>query len=486
MKYSNFYKFIILAILILLLIFNINFTKWTDGDEPHYLTITQSIVNDRDLDMTNQQNEKSFLEFRNENNFIIHGTLDLIGKIRNVHSIGAGIVFVPSYILSKYVFQNNNLIIKLARLTIYLLFILGLLLTAKYLRLIVNDIDLSSFIFLIMSPTIFIFSSILFSDMIQGLCFLITTLGLFWIYKENSTSLQNNFLILTSGFFAGFNIFVHFKTLLTTFLILVGFVVYSILYHRRLIKSKQFLIFLLPIIGSIFLHMILTYSWYRTISFSSIQGFTQEQGFNKSIFNLLPNNPLIGFTGQIWDIDKGIFWMSPIVLLYCFGFKDWFIKNRFSFFTIALPSIISILIYSCYNDWGAGFAPANRFLIPFLFILFPSFYFTYINIKNLVFGKIFIGYSTIISILVLISFYKGFHRNGFPSFNSINLHYVTISRLLKIPDVNQYLKIFLFEEKPLFGIYGLFGLIFFGTMLKQFLPILKILYNESKVRLKHE
>jgi hypothetical protein len=485
MKYANFYKFLILAVLGLMIYFNLNYTPWTDGDEPHYIVTTQSILNDKDLDLNNQQVQKTYLDFRPNSIFNIHSTKNIKGESISTHGIAPSIFYAPAYFIGVNILNNSVIMIKGARLTQFLIFLIGLIFSLMFVTKITKEIDWSFLIPWIISPTVFLYATVLFPDMIQGVGFVITALGLYSLYDNivNNTKI-NSSLVILSGIAAGINIFVHFKTLLTTGLFLLMYIIYALILNRKLVFNNKIFLFLVPFLTFVVIHMAMTYQWFNTVSFSSVQGFTAIQGYNKSITDLLPNNPLIGFTGQIWDIDKGIFWMGTSVILYLFGFKDWFIKSRFTFFVIAIPSIISILIYSCYIEWAAGFCPAGRYLIPFMFVLLPSYYFSYINIKNYIWGKLYLVISIIFSLLVLISFKKGFHRNGFPSLQSVNLHYATISRILKIPDMNNFLRYVDFETKPVFGIYGLIGLLFFGIIATQFLAIIKMLKDEFKTKYK--
>jgi hypothetical protein len=481
MKYANYYKLIILLIIGLMLYFNINYTTWTDGDEPHYIVTTQSIVKDKDLDLSNQQSAKSYTEFRSNDNLNIHSTKSLNGQSISTHGIASSVFYSPAYYTGINIFNNPSLMIRGARLTQFLIFLIGLLFSLILIITITKEIDWSFLIPWIISPTVFLYATVLFPDMIQGVGFVITALGLYALHNNIVFKTKLNYLlIIFSGIIAGINIFVHFKTLLTTGLFIIMYTIYALIINRKLIFNTKIFLFLIPFLSFVGIHMTMTYQWFNTVSFSSIQGFTAIQGYNKSLTDLLPNNPLIGFTGQIWDIDKGVFWMGMTVLLYLFGFKDWFIKSRFTFFVFGIPSIISILIYSCYIEWAAGFCPAGRYLVPFMFVLLPSYYFSFINIKNYIWGKFYIFTSIIFSILVLISFQKGFHRNGFPSLQALNLHYTTISRLLKIPDMNNFLRFLDFETKPVFGLYGLIGLLFFGIISIQFVSIYKLLIVDIK------
>jgi hypothetical protein len=476
MKYSNIYRLIILLIIGLMLMFNLNFSTWTDGDEPHYIVGAESLVEDFDFNLTNQQESKSFIRYRPDLTFRVHSINDINNQLRPTHGIALSILYAPAYYIGNNIIKNPNAIVKGIRLTQFIIFILGLFLCIFYLRRLIPDFDNFVFIPWLISPVVFLFSTVIFPDMIQGACFVLTAIGIYELFNQITSETNNNSIIIfIGGMAAGVNLFVHYKTLLTTALILFSYMLFAIFSNRKLIFNYKILKFIAPFGVFVILHMIMTFQWYHSLSFGSIQGFTAAQGYNKTILELFPNSPLIGLPGQILDIDKGVFWMGMTVILYLFGFKDWFIKNRFSFFVFAIPSIISIIFYSTYIEWAAGFCPAGRYIVPFMFILFPSYYFTYINIKNSIGSKVFIGISIIFSILVLISFKKGFHRNGFPSLQGLNLHYVTISRLLKIPDVNQLLRFFDFENKPVIGIYGIIGVVFFVVIGIQFVSIIKLM-----------
>jgi hypothetical protein len=479
------FKLGIVGIILLMIAFNVNYTSWTDGDEPHYISGAESLVNNGDIDLKNEQENKTFLHFRPSNDFVIHYWKDQHGKFRPHHGIGASILYMPAYFISKHVLKNNKLIVQSIRFTQLILFLCGLMIMILLMKLILGQqsFDYSSLIPWLISPTVFLYATVIFPDMIQGLFFTLTAIGIYKVYQKsiNNYSIQryDNFLIYLGGIAAAFNVFVHYKTLLTTGLFLIFFVIYAILTKKKkLIFNYDTLIFMLPFVISIVLHMMMTYNWYNTINFSSIQGITSTQNVGGVFQRWFPNSPLIGIPGQFFDIDKGMFWMAPTVILYLFGFIEWFKKDRFSFTVFAVPSIISILIYSTFVEWAAGFCPAGRYVVPFMFLLYPSYYFCFKFIKRFIPGRLFIFLSITCSILILLSFKYRMgitHRNGFPSLTGVNLHYTIISKYFRIPDVNNYLRIFDYEFKPVLSWYGLSGIFILMILFYQFIKIASLL-----------
>jgi hypothetical protein len=486
---ENLKKISILAIIVLMFVFNINYTTWTDGDEPHYISGTESLVNNRDIDLKNEQINKTFLDFRPIDDFVIHYWPDKNDKFRPHHGIGASILYMPAYAIAKHVIKNNGLIVKSIRFTQFVIFLIGVLMMIALLKLVIlkSAFDYLALVPWLISPTVFLYSTVIFPDMIQGVFFGLTAIGLIKLYNKSRSEYKSqrfdNFLIYLGGVGAGFNVFVHYKTLLTTGLFFVFYCLYAILTkNKKMVFNKNIIVFLLPFVVSIVLHMMMTYNWYNTINFSSIQGITSTSNVGSVFQRWFPNNPLIGISGQFLDIDKGMFWMAPTVIFYLLGLSRWFKEDRFSFTVIAIPSIISIFAYSTFVEWAAGFCPAGRYVVPFMFVMFPSYYFTYNYIKRFVIGKAYIVLSIIMSVLILLSFKYRMgivHRNGFPSLLSTNLHYSIISKFFRIPDVNNYLRIFDFEFKPVLSWYGFCGAVIISIVLIQFVKILFQINNNK-------
>jgi hypothetical protein len=279
-----------------MLVFNLNFSTWTDGDEPHYVVGTESFVQDNNFDLTNEQESKSFFRYRPDPNFRVHAIQDLNNRLRPTHGIALSILYSPAYYIGNNILKSPAAIIQGIRLTQFLIFIIGFLLCIVFLKRLVPDFDNFVFIPWLISPVVFLYSTVIFPDMIQGVLFVLTAIGIYELYKHiiNNSKL-NSVIVIVGGIAAGLNIFVHYKTFLTTALMLIMYIIYALISNKKLIFNNKIFLFFVPFCTFVMLHMFLTYRWYNSFSFSSIQGFTAAQGYNKSIFDLFPNSPLIGY-----------------------------------------------------------------------------------------------------------------------------------------------------------------------------------------------
>jgi hypothetical protein len=101
------------------------------GDEPHYILIAQSIVEDGDVDLSNNMREKTYASFHPVE-IKSHGIIRN-GRILPFHMPGLSILLVPFYILYKWVFPfvPSHLFFRLAASVINGFFALSLFFLAR-------------------------------------------------------------------------------------------------------------------------------------------------------------------------------------------------------------------------------------------------------------------------------------------------------------------------------------------------------------------
>lgn len=459
------------------LYFNLTHTYWTDGDEPHYMVVADSIFNDRDINLNNNYNEITYRTFRGDKLNGEHITIDKEGNFKPFHGILPSILYSSGFLFTNITgTYKAKIAIKIDRIIQLIIFVIGFWLTYDNLKKIFgvknkNEYLISILVALI-SPTLALYSTVLFPDMIQGVGLLFTCMAVYSYHKiitleKINVSIQDYIILFIGGIVTGLNIFVHYKTIISSFLIVFSYLVYQYILNKKIYIKKDAGFFVFPVILFVFLHMLMTYSWYGLISFASIQGFTPEQGYKGGITSLFPNNAAVGIAGLLLDLDKGILFTSPLLLCYLLGFKDWVKNNRLSFVIFGIPSLISIMLYSCYMEWWAGYAPAGRYLIPFMFSLFPSFYFGFKFLWNIIIGKIYIILSTISSILFFYTFNLEPSNRGFMTLDDKNVFYRVLNDKLNLIDLNKYLRFLDFENKQFFSYYGLLGFVIISLIITQ-------------------
>jgi hypothetical protein len=97
---------------------------WLTGDEPHYLIVTHSLLTDRDLDLSNNYQEKDFTLFYVGSELDKHVQIGPDGGEYPAHTIGLSLALVPAYALGYLVFIGHAGVL-------YFLASMGALLTAN-------------------------------------------------------------------------------------------------------------------------------------------------------------------------------------------------------------------------------------------------------------------------------------------------------------------------------------------------------------------
>ncbi|MEK6406211.1 MAG: hypothetical protein AABN34_04530 [Acidobacteriota bacterium] len=72
-------------------------SAWPDGDEPHYLLLTHSLVADRDFDLSNNYNQGDYKLFYPPELTPHHALINSHGQEFPIHDVGLSILLVPGY-----------------------------------------------------------------------------------------------------------------------------------------------------------------------------------------------------------------------------------------------------------------------------------------------------------------------------------------------------------------------------------------------------
>lgn len=200
------------------MVFNYNYTIWSNGDEMHYLTTTQSIIKDRDLSLRNNYENKDYFE-HHANLESPHIIKDLNGNWRSFHGVLTSVLAVPGYLVKGL--RGARSII----LLINFLFALALVWTLKLSKLNVT-ISIFTVSFFLLQPVILFFSNAIYPNLISGfLGTFITTLLLYYSIKKFD---KNNVkFVILSSILGGFLGYLHTKMFLLGLIILFNFFLVS-------------------------------------------------------------------------------------------------------------------------------------------------------------------------------------------------------------------------------------------------------------------
>jgi hypothetical protein len=328
------------------------------GDEPHYLMITQSLVEDGDFDLKNNFEEKTYL------NYIpvevrFHGG-EINGKYRSFHLPGVSFLLIPFYWLFKLLGGAipASLYFRLAGAVINAFFALALFYILK-LKFPGKEITGLWLLFLSIFPLVF--HSIHLYPELPAAALMIGAYIFTFSDKKN---------YLLSGLFLSFIPWFHVKYLPPLVVLTL-----AILYHllkpfksfqlnrEKITQLTRFFIF--PVI-SLLLMVIFCKTLYNTYSPTHI--FPEESYWTVPFWLRIKV-----FFAYFLDQRDGLLFYSPLFFLAFFGLKKK-LKDR----NLLLGMALSYILFHAFTSVRGAYSPAGRPLVfvIWIFILFIAhFYF---------------------------------------------------------------------------------------------------------------
>jgi len=193
-----------------------------------------------------------------------------------------------------------------------------------------------------------VYSKTFFAHGLSAFLLLLSMYCAYLFVQKNSTK-----FILISGVTMGYSSLVEYSNLL----LVIPFLLYFIVYNTR----KKLIYFLAPII--LFLTILSTYHYVCFGSpFSTPLQHTSHFG-NVQDISYFSNPVHIGLYGLLIGHYRGLFYLSPILLLTPFGFFYLYENYKPETFLLLSSFIIIVLFYSTYTVWDGGECYGPRFLL---------------------------------------------------------------------------------------------------------------------------
>ncbi len=434
------------------------------GDEAHYFLISQSIVNDGDLNVANQYYDKQYKEYLDIESLGIHG---FYGKwdrhfegpkpgtpeereqkkghyIYSIHLPGISFTLAPFFL-----FKWSPAILFILTRAFIGLFAAGLGIFIYLIALkLWNDRSLALFIIAVFSLTTPIFfHSIHIYPEIQIMLLVAAAIYLLVFHEKKST-----LTVLLAGLLLSLLIFWGVKYAIYMYLFSAGFFVYFIIKKRY---SHAVLLVIFPIISQLLFFLYL-YNAYGNLSPMSVyMNAGQKKNFVKMITEVITmkmrGEALLDY---FFDQKDGLLLYNPF---YFFAFPGLILafknfKKYIFHILIALPAGAFVFNYAFLTHRG-GYCPQARPLVPVMWILMM---FAVIYLKesnNQPFRKLFYYlplyslFVTIYQVLHPFTIYQATtsdnpHRAGLLFQQWSNLH-LRLPELLpsfvKVPDNHLYL-----------------------------------------------
>jgi hypothetical protein len=325
------------------------------GDEPHYIMITQSLVEDGDFDLKNNIEEKTYYKYL-PIDLRFHGG-DYNGKYRSFHLPGISFLLIPFYWLFSVLGVGKlvpaALYFRLAASVINAFFALGLFLMLKR-KFPDQDITRFWLLFFIIFPLIF--HSIHLYPELPAAALLMFAYFFTFFEKKN---------YLLAGLLLSFIPWFHVKYI-PPLLVLAVAIFYHLFKPIKPFKSfekgkiKNLLLFVIfPVISLI---LLVIYSKILYGSYSPTNIFPKESYWGVSWLLRLKV-----FLAYFLDQRDGLLFYSPLFFLFFYSFKKNF-QDKY----LLLGIMVSYLFFHAFTTVRGAYAPAGRPLIfiTWIFIIF--------------------------------------------------------------------------------------------------------------------
>jgi|GEM_PF-4577212 len=454
---TNLIKTIFGLVIIILLFFAIWNPVWSNGDEVHYLLLTNSIIADKDFDLRNNYENKDYFTHHAHPEGM-HAFEGRNGTLMPYHGVLLSIAVIPGFYADNLSGSRVNVLVY-TLIGIYFLYLL-----LKELGFSKNTSLITLSLFLVQAPILFLSSSI-YPDLLMGFMLVIVAyLSLMGIKT------RNNYYLLAGGIVSGINIFFHWKILAFSLLLfgatlLITFkkdsyyflfdekqslsfkkllsskystqikIIIDNLKTNRSEISKRIIFGLLPILFFTFLASLLSYIWFGHFRPDYMTPFLKDNPAIKGYAN-----PFYNLTAMLFDSDQGLLWSGPILALIIPGLVLWYKNNKHTLFAFALPSIIFLLTQSLFKDWTAGWSPMARYTMSSLPLLVPALAYTLIEArKSKILATVVTGLTLInlIYLLIIIKFdYTGYPNSDINFFLQQILEKIGFNSLLDLITLN--------------------------------------------------
>ncbi len=335
---------------------------WRDyyngGDQSFYFLMTQSLINDGDLNVANNVKNKDFAPYYpgilDETTTVGQVGKDQAGtdKQYTIHGVGLSFLLVPGFLIAGARGAEFEMVL-LSVVTLYLSYRWSLKVTNNVLvSLLASGALLASYFFAGLAG--YIYPDIITAGLILGM--------LLFLSKKKISTMDQIWL----GLLAGASVFVHFRSLVM--IASVGAIlIYKFWLNNRRLPYAFFLVSLL--LALIFEYT--TYSWFSTLNPMDIYA---DVGINTRTF--------VGHA-LLLDSTRGLIINNPIFILLFVGFPLWLRKNKESFLltlTLLLPSVAILFVFS---GWHGGDAPIGRYITNYLPTSLPALAYVFMYAKQL-------------------------------------------------------------------------------------------------------
>lgn len=316
------------------------------GDEPHYLIISQTLQIYHSIDVMKDYTHGDYLAFYPKH-IDAHVSPNAEGAMLPMHSIGGPIIWLlPFMLLGRLgVILFIALLTLIAVLNIYL-FLLEMAIRPIYAFFV-------SLAFAVGSP-LYVFSHLTFIEPIGMLACIYVVRVLF------QEQLRQRDLI-GSGIALGVLPWIHIRFALVE-VVLFAFLLLRLYRENGLSNIRRYVAYLLPVVA-----LFLAFEAYNLIFWGTLNPAPNQANSGQVPFKYLP---FLGLTGTFLDQEFGLFTNFPIFIFALPGILLT-LKKKYLFLhlLILLLFVPYLLTFTTFRLWSGGWTPPTRFLVVLVPIL---------------------------------------------------------------------------------------------------------------------
>ena len=341
---------LLLTFLVYVLIFAIfpryKGTTTTQGDEPHYLLVTESILRDGDVYLTNNYNDKQYLPYFQQVITMRHEARGRNGRLVSTHPMFMSLLVLPGFWAFGYPGAALTMIILMSLAAMFTFLITDRFVT----RTVAAGVTLFAF---------FTYPLLFYSRLIypETLGVFLVALGIWsaWRLKESGRKLHAALL----GVAAGGVSLAHPKFIAITISFAVLFWMVRPSKDARMLAA-----FAAPALGCLLLLLLLTniaFGWRIAAGLTASGGSKFQGGY-------WGTNSVWGIPGLFLDRAWGLLIFAPVYALFAHGLACQKTKLEWDRWWVFFPLCIGFqtLILGIFQSWNGGAAPVQRYLVPLL------------------------------------------------------------------------------------------------------------------------
>ena len=316
----------------------------TQGDEPHYLLIAESIIRDGDVFLTNNYEAKQYLPYFEQTITMWHVAHGRDGRFVSTHPMFLSLVILPGFWAFGYTGAAMTMVLLLSAAALFSFLLAD--------RFVTRSIAAGVTLFGFFSYPLVFYSRLIYPE--TAAVFLVA-MGLWsaWRLKESH---KPRFAALM-GLAAGGVLLFHPKFIAISIGFLVLFFIVRPSKDRKLLAA-----WLIPAAGCVALLLLLTWMAFGP---HILRGLTASGG-SKFQGGYWGTNSVWGIPGLYLDRAWGLLIFAPVYGLFGYGLVTQKTPLEWDRWWVMVPVFVVLhtLVLGVFQSWNGGAAPVQRYLVP--------------------------------------------------------------------------------------------------------------------------